>query len=257
MTRVVISKDRALQLHAFIRSFRAHVSPTAVLDVLYRATTRGHAHAYAELFATCGDGVRAHRDQAFARDFLALLPSDGFAIVFADDHVFVRDWVEEEREINLHLGLQLRHCYPLNAAQAIPPHTLIPPDRVAWTWADGAGDWGYPLALGGQVVDLAEWQPMIASCSFWSPNSLEAALQQFAGAFLGRRGECYRASKLVLLPWNRVQDDAPNRTAVGLPSVDDLLDRWSEGLQIDLSAIDGVENASVHAELPLLLEPRP
>src|SRR5678816_671336 len=103
MTRVVISKDRALQLHAFIRSFRAHVSPTAVLDVLYRATTRGHAHAYAELFATCGDGVRAHRDQAFARDFLALLPSDGFAIVFADDHVFVRDWVEEEREINLHL----------------------------------------------------------------------------------------------------------------------------------------------------------
>lgn len=226
------------------------------MTVLYRATTPRHDAAYVQLFRAF-PWVQAYRQtSSFKADLLSLLPSDGLAILFADDHLFVRHWVEEDQPINLHLGLNLTHCYTLNIEQPVPPHTLIEPDKMTWRWGVGVCDWGYPLALCGQVFEAGDLRRMIAIARFDSPNSLEHALQVFAPAFMDRMGVCYRQSKLVLLPWNQVQTDCANRTARDLPSVDDLLGQWEAGYQVDVTPLYGVLNQSLHQELPLVLERR-
>jgi len=256
MTRIVFSKDRALQLHAFLRSYQDHVSPHARMTVLYKASTLRHQAAYTDMFRAF-PWVQPFRQSAnFKKDLLELLPAYGWAILFADDHLFVRPWVEEERLINLHLGLNLTWCYTLNVPQPLPRHELIEPDKVSWSWWRGDGDWAYPLCPCGHVFNLEEWRPMIAAAEFTSPNTLEMALQVHRSAFLSRRGLCYRASKLVLLPWNRVQDECPNRIAANLPHPDQLVAQWEAGYQINVSALYGVQNESLHQELPLVLEAR-
>ncbi len=256
MTRIVFSKDRALQLHAFLRSFQDHVSPHARMTVLYRATTPRHDAAYVQLFRAFPWVQGYRQSESFKTDLLTLVPATGSVICYADDHLFVRPWVEEDAPINLHLGLNLRHCYTLNVAQPVPTHTLIEPDKMTWRWGAGICDWGYPLAVCGQVFDAAEFRPMLSILPFTSPNTLESALQVFAPAFMDRKGICYRESKLVLLPWNLVQTDCSNRVAKNLPSVDELLTSWEAGYQVDVSPLYGVLNSSLHQELPLVLERR-
>jgi len=256
MTRIVFSKDRALQLHAFLRSYQDHVSPHARMTVLYKASTLRHQAAYVEMFRAFPWAQPFRQSASFKADLLELLPADGPAILFADDHLFVRHWIEEEQPINLHLGLNLTWCYTLNRAQPLPSYELVEPDKVSWLWAYGQGDWNYPLCPCGHVFCLEEWRPLIAACDFTSPNTLEMALQKYRELSLLRHGLCYRQSKLVLLPWNRVQDECPNRIAANLPHPDQLVAQWEAGYQINVSALYGVQNESLHQELPLVLEAR-
>ena len=87
---------------------------------------------------------------------------------------------------------------------------------------------------------------------------MEAALQVFLPQFIDRSGICHHASKVVNIPWNRVQTDWDNRCASpnAATSVEEMLEYWEQGFQIDLSGIYGVLNESVHQEFPLVLEDR-
>lgn len=246
-----------MQLDAFLRSYEAHVEPTEAVDALYMATTERHRRAYEEVFALHRWAVRPHaQTHSFYHDLLRLLPERGYAVMFADDHLFLRAWCAEEIEINLHMGLNLTHCYTRGVPQEVPPFVLVEPDKASWRWSDGQHDWGYPLAACGQVFDMREMRPMIAGLAFHSPNSLEAALQSRVSQFRDRTALCYRQSKLVLLPWNLVQTDCVNRAAQGLPGVEQLLAAWEQGMRIEIEPLFDVVNESVHQELPLVLEAR-
>ena len=50
MTSIIFSKDRALQLDAFLRSYRVNVADAGEVRVLYLATSTRHAEAYAAVF---------------------------------------------------------------------------------------------------------------------------------------------------------------------------------------------------------------
>jgi hypothetical protein len=105
------------------------------------------------------------------------------------------------------------------------------------------------------VFSLAEIRPLIASTHFHSPNSLEAGLQNYVHMFLPRYGLCYRAAKVVNVPWTRVQVDCDNRYDHH-HTADDLLRYWEMGQRIDLQDLDGCFPNSVHQEFTLMLEPR-
>jgi len=125
---------------------------------------------------------------------------------------------------------------------------------VTWRWSEGAIAWGYPLSVDGHMFDLFEMKPLVEGMVFDSPNTFESALQQFLPRFLDRHGTCYFQSRAVNIPWNRVQSDWDNRC--GNVPVDDMLEHWEAGKQIDLSGVYGVLNESVHQEFPLVLEAR-
>ncbi len=255
MTIVVFSKDRAMQLDAFLRSYYACVSPLGLVQVLYLATTDRHAKAYSDVFKGREVWVDPHVQSAsFKDDLLRMLPVTGNVVFFVDDQVFVQPWdVLEEAGLSLRLGLNVTRNYASgHPDQALPPFQVAGVDLVKWRWADGELAWAYPFSLDGHVYNLSVIRPLVESIEFSSPNTLESMLQSFAPRF--SYGLCYRESKVVNVPWNRVQTDWSNRCGVG-NGVEELLGHWESGKRIDIRVIHGVK--SVHQEFPLALEARP
>jgi hypothetical protein len=260
MTTIVFSKDRAMQLQAFLRSYQCHVRPLGMVHVLYLATTERHAHAYAEVFEQFPFLITVPQCEPFRTTLLSLLPKgDGSVLFFVDDQIFIRPWtVLEEAGLSLRLGLNLTQDYAFNdALQTLPPYEELPDGRIRWCWANGELSWGYPLSIDGHVFDAAQIKSMAGAIEFRSPNTLESELQRFNYAFYPRYGTCYRESKVVGVPWNVVQGDWINRHMASVDTGSDaMLNYWETGKQIHLSHIDGVLNASVHQEFPLMLEDR-
>jgi hypothetical protein len=257
MTIVVFSKDRALQLDAFLRSYERWVWPQCNIDVVYLATSDRHRAAYQQVFAR--HRCAFPREQAdFKATLLSIFPPEGFVVFFVDDQVFIRPWrVEQIGGLSLRLAPHLTRCYPMNAEQAVPSFLPLTETLQCWRWADGQGDWGYPLSLDGHVFDLEEFGPILEGLEFHSPNTLEAALfRQALPRYRDRSGICYRESRVVNVPWNTVQRcQTPNRCAEAM-SPDAMLERWEAGEQIALEALYGIVNESCHQEFPLVLERR-
>jgi len=252
---LVFSKDRALQLDAFLRSYAAYVG-RGVVHVLWTASTPRHEAAYRALPPRPWVRMVAQSD-AFQADVLALVPTVGTVLLFVDDQLFVRRWDGTGTPgLSLRLGLHLTHDYAAGgAAQPLPPAWAVGDDQIAWHWRDGAYAWGYPLSLDGHVFDAREFRQMLEAITCTSPNTLEAALQVFRPQWLDRVGRCYRAAKVVNLPWNLVQTDWVNPHGT-THHADALLTYWEAGQQIALGPLAGVLNTSTHQEYPLTLEPR-
>lgn len=250
MTHLVFSRDRALQLYAFLHSYKRFVSPLNLMRVLYRATTLEHQTAYEEVFKECVWAVPCCQSPSFKEDVLRLLPATGFVTFFVDDQIFIRPWqIRECDGLSLRLAPHLTKCYTNGTAQNVPP-LFQSGDLFAWQWSSGEGDWAYPLSLDGHIFNLEEIRPMIEFSWFNSPNTLEAALQHFVPRFINRFGKCYEKAVVVNVPWSRVQQDCDNRFA-GL-NADNLLGYWQDGQRIDYEYLYDVLNESVHQEFPLL-----
>jgi len=259
MTTIVFSRDRALQLDAFLRSFARFVEPRPNVDVIWMASSNTrHIRAYQQVFERHPWAVsHCQKFGRFKADVLACLPETGCVVFFVDDVIFTRPWqVHEAPGWSLRLGWHLTRCYTENRPQALPDAQQYG-EAVRWRWGSGDGDWGYPLSLDGHVFDVGEMRTMIDRIGFTSPNTLEANLQVFAPSFQDRLGACYREAKIVNVPWNRVQVDCDNRFSRDRYATPQrLLGVWEQGQQIDLEPFVGVLNESCHQEFPLTLEPR-
>src|SRR3990167_1403428 len=256
LTCIVFSKDRAIQLHAFLRSYRKHVTLDTLVFVLFKATTERHAYAYAEVRAEI-PFANFVEEEHFKQDLLSLLPDDGFVTFFVDDQIFVRPWDVNKAQhgLSLRLAPHLTKCYPTNSGQRHPllfQGTEV--GKLSWWWMSGEGDWGYPLSLDGHVFDAVFIRELVKQVDFNSPNTLESALQRFVPMFRHMQGECYSESRVVNVPRNRVQTDYDNRHGGGSP--DDLLEMWENGKQICISELNELLNESCHQEFPLVLETR-
>jgi hypothetical protein len=95
---------------------------------------------------------------------------------------------------------------------------------------------------------------MIKHFEFSGPNSLERILQRFKGIYEKRYGVCPSRSAVVNIPCNRVQAeyDFPH----GNVHQDLLLEKWERGLQMDYRKLYGLNNQSVHEEIPMDFVPR-
>lgn len=254
---VVFSKDRAVQLDAFLRSWAHHVSPLGMVHVLYLSTTARHEAAYQEVFQQ-HDFAVPHPQRTFKWTLLELLPALGLVTFFVDDQVFIRSWKTQEAcpGLSLRLGLNITRTYASgDRLQPLPLWRALNNSMVTWRWAQGSLDWAYPLSLDGHVFDLLELRPLLEASNFRSPNTLESALQAFLPLYTQREGICYRHSRVVNVPWNRVQTDWDNRHGTE-HDAEKLLTLWEGGQRIDVRSLYGVRNESVHQELPLVLEAR-
>ena len=256
MKALVFSKDRALQLDGFLRSWERYVGRHPV-HVLYRATTPRHQHAYDDVFRTSTYATpRIETD--FKSDVMAWLPTSGDVVCFVDDQLFIRHWDGWTTPgLSLRHGLHLTSNYSTREQQPLPPYCdeCAGEDLVSWRWSEGRAAWGYPLALDGHIFDAHEFSAWLEPVAFSSPNTLEASLQRYLPQFATRVGFCYRQSKVVNIPWNRVQAEYPNRCG-GLFTAEDFLAMWEDGHRLNLDAYDGLVPQSVHEELTLELEPK-
>lgn len=274
LTGVVFSMDRAMQLHALLGSYRDQVLNGPKLTVIYRVTSDSHSRSYDDVFAEFEDLIQIAIKQVTRESFRDILidtlcrTQTKHVFFLVDDNLFIEPvdlgklaaHATSFSIPSLRLGENLRRSYTLQKAQNRPPfveyslqsgHAKSPTDLLSWCWNSGELDWGYPLSVDGHIFQRQEILAMAESIEFDSPNTFEGNLQHFNTAYQWRAGICFRKSRLINIPYNRVQTDYEN--IHGEMHQDEMLARWHDGYRIDRNSYYGVVNDSAHQEMPLRL----
>lgn len=262
---VVFSKDRPMQLHALLSSYFEKASNPMPLHVLYKPTSSRFQAAYAEVVAHFKDrGVNFIQEKSFRDDLGMLLESiKSDKIFFLVDDVIFADNVDmvdfasidvEHFIPSLRLGKNLTQCYTVGCGQPLPEFLegiIVGNDRLCWRWRDGKFDWGYPMSVDGHLFSTLEVTLIVKVSQFAAPNSFELALHGFSDCFMDRYGLCYVRSKIMNIPWNKVQTE--NSNDCGNVHQQHLLDKWEQGFQVDYRKLYSFVNESAHQEILLPL----
>ena len=267
---LVFSFNRALQLHALLRSYFHYAANPAPLTVLYRSQGEGHARSYQELereFAGLPVRFVDEEAQGFRESLLGLLEEAPAEKLFClvDDICFTgafdfNDFADLDPALflfSLRHGRQLDFHYMGQVPMGLPPalsHRSVDPSFFVWRWGEGEYDWAYPLSVDGHLFNRLEFLAMVRLISFKAPNSLEHGLQVFLPFFAARLGVAYPHSRQVNLPINRVQKEFAN--IAGDITVDFLLQQWEEGRQIDWMKLRDYPNRGVHEDIQISFCPR-
>jgi hypothetical protein len=260
---IIFSKDRPAQLDLLLRSMRRFLpaAPVITARVLFLATTAEYAQGYAQVgLDHPGVALTAQRD--FHRDVLALVQAPAPLLMFlVDDDVLVRDFSLDLAEVrafeddaailtlSLRLNPQVIYCYTKD--QRMVPPTMLPGGR--WAWKGQPGDWGYPMSLDGHLFRAADIVDVVRRAAFSTPNSLESALAE--RPLDAPLMACFKRSRLVNIPANRVQEAFPNRHMACDPAV--LNRRFLAGARIDLDPIIAAHRGdAVHQEIPFSFSAR-
>jgi len=252
---IVFSRDRAMQLDAFLHSVELHVPDLfGELVVLYRATDEAFASGYERLRAE-RPSVTWVAESSFRDDLLALRGDERFLVFHTDDDLYFRsvgafELRDDEVCFTLRLGLNTTYCYPLDIDEQLRDAESND-DRVSWDWgAQDPGAYSYPLALNAHVFRAAEAHDWLGRVEYANPNELEAALQALAPEIRPRMAS-FAHSSVVSIPANLVNETYANRNG-GLHGVKELNERFLAGQRIDVVGIDFAGVNACHAELSYL-----
>jgi hypothetical protein len=255
---IVFSKDRAMQLDAFIRSVR-RFAPRLLpnLSIVYSSTAAHFRKGYDVLRRETRD-VRWRPERDFRSDVLALVGTHDYVVFNTDDDLYYRRidrfYLDEETAcFSFRLGLNTVYCYPLDREERITEPELHR-TWIAWRWVDqSVGTLGYPLALNGHVFRASELKRWLYDIEFSNPNELESALQRFLNETRPKIA-AFRRSHLVNVPANLVNETHPNRNW-GVYPLDELNERFLSGERIEINAMDFAHVHAAHEEIPYVFKP--
>lgn len=263
---IVFSKDRPLQLHALLGSYIDNVMNRAPVSVIYSAASGPSRNGYEDVIASFGTyavtGIHQNSSSTFREQLIEKLETvHSEKIIFlVDDILFIEkldlnDFIKFDTRVSvptLRMGANLTRAYTVDREQALPsfiPGAINDTDKICWKWMDGRYDWGYPLSVDGHLFSTKEILLLAKSFTFNSPNTFEAGLQRYIDLFKHRLGICYKKSRIINIPINKVQDDFEN--IHGSVHQDFLLEQWDKGMQMDYRKIYGINNTSAHQEVEI------
>ena len=272
---IVFSRDRAMQLHALLTSYRNLVRGGPKLALIFRATNSLHERAYWDVINEFSDLLILSKIQVDRKSFKQLL-IDVLSIGESENIFFLTDdnlFIEPIDMCSLavhassysipsfRLGENIKHSYTVQKNNIKPNLKLYQPspnsvtsemDILSWVWGGGDLDFGYPISLDGHIFQRNEILAMTEFVDFDSPNTYENNLQIFNPIFETRIGICFRKSRLLNIPYNKVQTDFQNIHGDVDPG--EMLRLWNEGFRIDATKYRGTLNRSIHMDMPLLLK---
>lgn len=242
---VVFSKDRAIQLELFLRSYAQHMSTPLPLTVLYGASSEAHLQAYREVLANySASELTPLGGPDFKAALLAVLKASNVrhVIFFEDDIVFVQpvdtrlleQWDARDGILSLRLGRNITHSFSRGGVEQPQPATmesatLGEQPLARWRWSSGALDWAWPTSLDGHLLPLPDLVPVIEQASFQAPHSLEGAIAEYRFLFKSRWGYCWEQARVIQLDVTQPADE-------GLDT-DQLLAAYQQGLRLDASEL--------------------
>ena len=270
LTGIVVSKDRALQLYSLLCTYRELVTHPVALTVIYSTSSADHYIAYKEVEVLISDGnlkvefvKEAGSFRTTLNKVLSLVRTKNIFFL-VDDIVFIRPidlafaaQLDTERYI-----LSLRHSPALtrsytSSTKQCPPRLYDfsgQPELLQFRWFEAGHEWSDPWSLDGQILPTAEVRAITKVCNFVAPNTYEAALKTFRTLCINRLGLCYRESKLLNLPINRVQNEVENLS--GTVSPEYLLSQWNIGMMMDTMLLRTHIPRSTHEEHTVMLKSR-
>ena len=262
---IIFSYDRPLQLYALLESTEKCITGLQEVHVIYRTSNQAYKQAYEKVKKRFNTIIYWEQGSHPRKDFKPLTLKAAFEspseyIIFAVDDIIVKDFIDIHKSITVlkktnayglyfRLGLHLTRCYPLNCNQQVPPCMHIQDDIYAWYFTKGKGDWGYPNTVDMTLYRKKDIEATLKSISYWAPNTLEGWWGSRGLRNIKRQpiGLCYKESKIVNLPLNRVHKIGNNRTMNAFfPK--ELLDIFNQGLKIDIDALFKTVNESAHMD---------
>lgn len=249
---IIFSKDRAIQLHAFIESYFEKVDGADTLYVIYKATG-AHAKSYEELKDIWAAEPVIFVNETNFRDQLNEIVSQSRAKLigfYVDDMIFTRNVSYEEilsfdplkYIVSLSRGLDFTYSQVLDKAMELPHFTKIENSEFYsynWNYSTEFNDWTYPLGVSAYFYSRHEIAAMFNLIPYKAPNSLENIMQLMKPYFIGRKGLCMDTVGCVCVPVNLVQQECVN-PVTGFATIDELLEKWNEGLKIKTADFNGV-----------------
>ena len=256
---VVFSKDRAMQLELFIRSFNHFVvnNNHYVINVLYTYSDDKFRKGYEQLIEEKHSNVVFHKEIDFKKNLIELVdPMKEYTVFFVDDIVFKNsfDFYDKQMEIfdwnasiicrSLRLHTDLNYCYPQRLPMKQPSFLK---DNV-FIWRGLKGDYGYPMSVDGNIYRTKDILPFLHRLNYTNPNTFEGEMATQTHD-LPPKMICYEKSIVLSNPLNRVQ--TVNKNICGTISAEFLNNKYLEGFIIDLKDFDGLHNRSCHQEMPV------
>ena len=249
---IVFSKDRAMQLHAFLKSYSIMVAGKGTMYILYTTSSERHAESYEVL-----KGIFKEEDFVFIeeKDFrkqLIAVCDESTAktiAMYVDDMIFLKE-VDYKKIleidalnniVSLGRGKELDYSIVLQKKQEVPDFLQKPDgfEYFKWNYTTAYNDWTYPLGVGGYFFDRDETVVMLKGIAFKAPNSLENNLQAYKPMFIHRYGVCMAQVACVAVQANLVQTESVN-PVLGIFSIEELLTQWEEGFMIDINKFYGL-----------------
>jgi len=268
MNITVFSKDRALQLELFIRSFNKYVvdSNSYRINVLYTFSNTEYEKGYIKLTEMYPD-VKFIKETNFKQDVISLInPLEDYTIYFVDDDIFKNkiDFYDKQEEIfrkdskilcrSLRLDNTQKRCYTMNLTYSKFPTFIKNGNSLIFNWVNQQGDYGYPMSLDGHIFRTQELLPYINNLSYNNPNSLEGNMAAWVSGHqtIKQKMICYEQSIIVNNPCNIVQTN--NSNLHGSENPIKLNSDFLSGKIISLENIDGIENISCHQEIKIIIK---
>lgn len=249
---IVFSKDRAMQLHAFLESYLEMVTNRGALYVLYKTTSVRHRRSYDEIINQyCSKGVVFIEELDFREQLIDICKKSLSKTIglFVDDMIFLQridykdilNYDTLDYVVSLGRGSDLTYSIVLQKAIMLPSFTPSVNGFLLFKWDEVKeySDWSYPLGVGGYFYGNAELNVMLENIGFKAPNSLENNLQYFKPFFIHRYGVCHNQVAAVNVAANLVQTESYN-PVFNTFSIEELLRLWEEGNMIDLDKFYGV-----------------
>jgi hypothetical protein len=252
---VVFSRDRAMQLDAFLQSVELYIpSLFDELVVIYRATDESFRAGYERLREDRPEATWV-AETSFRDDLLALRGDERLLVFHTDDDVYFRpvgefELGEDEVCFSLRLGLNTTYSYPLDTDEALREARVFG-DRVSWSWRlQDLGSYRYPLSVNGHVFRAAEAHVWLARTDYSNPNELEAALQELSSQVRPQMAS-FTHSAAVSIPANVVNETYANRHG-SMHDVHELNERFLAGERIDVAAMSFDRIDACHVEVPFV-----
>jgi hypothetical protein len=257
---IIVSKDRAMQLDACLRSAEQNAPFTGEIFVVYKATTPEFEEGYQLLAQSTRARLLPERD--FRSDVMDLIdPTVSNTVFLMDDNLCFRrpsgqvSPGDQVAAVNLRLGLNTTYCYALDRDQPIP-NLVSDGDLIAWDWRSASDDFSYPMSIDGSIFNTRLLLRMLARARFRNPNELEEELhlrRHLAPPWL----VSFRQSSVVGIPVNLVNATHHNRAGTDPSLAPAALNaRFLAGERIALDAMEFSDVRGAHQEIPIVFERR-
>lgn len=244
---IVFSKDRAMQLHAFLESYFENVANYSSMIVLYKASNKAHLDSYQELMKLLDDKpVVFVEEKNFRNQLIEAIEGskEGKIFFYVDDMIFTHKFDYKllkgvnpyKTIVSLTRGRDLTNSTVLSKSLTLPEFTNLNNGLLQFSWNDikEYSDWSYPLGVSGYMFARNEILSILKTISFKAPNSLESSMQQFKPVFIQRMGLCTENAITVCVHANLTQTEGSNPVFSDF-SIEELLDKWNKGYQIEYS----------------------
>ena len=243
---IVFSKDRAMQLHAFLTSYIEQVSNRGKMFIIYTYSNERHQRSYDELMKIfIRENFIFIKEINFREQLINILEKSkaGKIIFYVDDMIFshpidyntLKTVDATHNILALSRGKDMKYSIVLQKELVQPTFNKLNNNLLQFKWnsLEGESDWTYPLGVSGYMYGRIEITSMFKAINFKAPNSLEAGMQLFLPYFKDRFGLCFEFAPCVCIHANLVQTECKN-PVIGTFSIDELLILWENGKRINL-----------------------